>query len=156
MVKVFQFPLQKVLNLKEMIEETKAIELQNSKAFLKREQKKLENLETSKHYLLDIKTENDIKQTNLNLNNLQVSMEYISQLTDMISTQTINVNNSNKSVDKTRNNLIEASKNTKIIEKLRERHLEVYKKNNRKREVKKDSEIAIRVSMKNKVPGDIV
>ena len=154
MAKMFQFPLQKVLSLREMIEESRAITLENSRRALKQEQEKLQNLESRKESLLEEEKSNDMERMTLSLNDLRVSMQYISQLNDMISNQMQQVERSNELVQRERDNLLEASKDRKIVEKLRERHLANYIKSYRKKEMKKESEIALRVAVKNNTSGD--
>ncbi len=150
MAKSFHFPLQKVLEFKKTIEDTQAIALKKSQLSLDKESGHLNNLTQKKDALLNVKEDDCINSENLSLNKLQISSDYVSQLNDKISSQVQVVEKSNEIVDKERDDLIEASKNKKIVEKLREHQLTDYKINNRKKETTEESEVALRVVSKKK------
>jgi len=155
MAKSFHFPLQKVLKFKKTIEDIQAIALKKSQLSLDKENGYLNDLAQKKENLLNVKEDDDINSENLSLNKLQISSDYVSQLNDKISSQVKVVEKSYEIVDKERDDLIEVSKNKKIVEKLRERKLTSYLKNNRKKEMTKESEIALRIVSKKKNYGVI-
>jgi len=149
MGKSFQFPLQKVLNVRQIIEDRQAVALKKSQASLNREKKQLKDLSEKKHAQIEIDENVCTDQVKLSLNGLKVSVDYISQLNDKITSQIEVVKKSNEKMEEKREVLINASKDKKIVEKLRENQLTDYKIINRKNESKEESEIALRVVLKN-------
>lgn len=156
MAKSFHFPLQKVLDVRQITEDRQAISLKNSQMSLNKEKEQLENLAQKKDAQLKVDEDeyDNVDDVNLSLNELQVTVDYISQLNNRITNQIQVVEKSNGKVEKERDDLIEASKEKKIVEKLRERQLTNYKDNYRKKMMKEESEIALRVILKNKDNGN--
>lgn len=156
MAKSFHFPLQKVLDVRQITEDRQAISLKNSQMSLNKEKEQLENLAQKKDAQLKVDEDeyDNVDDVNLSLNELQVTVDYISQLNNRITNQIQVVEKSNGKVEKERDVLIEASKEKKIVEKLRERQLTNYKDNYRKKVTKEESEIALRVILKNKDNGN--
>ena len=154
MAKSFHFPLQKVLDVRQITEDKQAISLKNSQMSLNKEKEQLENLAQKKDAQLKVDEYDSVDDVNLSLNELQVTVDYISQLNNRITNQIQVVEKSNGKVEKERDVLIEASKEKKIVEKLRERQLTNYKDNYRKKGTKEESEIALRVILKNKDNGN--
>lgn len=156
MAKSFHFPLQKVLDVRQITEDRQAISLKNSQMSLNKEKEQLENLAQKKDAQLKVDEDeyDNVDDVNLSLNELQVTVDYISQLNNRITNQIQVVEKSNGKVEKERDVLIEASKEKKIVEKLRERQLTNYKDNYRKKMMKEESEIALRVILKNKDNGN--
>ena len=156
MAKSFHFPLQKVLDVRQVTEDRQAISLKNSQMSLNKEKEQLENLAQKKDAQLKVDEDeyDNVDDVNLSLNELQVTVDYISQLNNRITNQIQVVEKSNGKVEKERDVLIEASKEKKIVEKLRERQLTNYKDNYRKKMMKEESEIALRVILKNKDNGN--
>lgn len=154
MVKSFHFPLQKVLDVRKIVEDRRAVALKNSQSSLNREKKQLDNLAQKKHAQLKIDGNVCTDQVNISLNGLKVSVDYISQLNDKITSQIQVVEKSNEKMEEKRDVLIKASKEKKIVEKLREHQLTDYKIKNRKKESKEESEIALRVVSKNNDHGN--
>jgi len=154
MAKSFHFPLQKVLDVRQITEDRQAISLKNSQMSLNKEKEQLENLAQKKDAQLKVDEYDSVDDVNLSLNELRVTVDYISQLNNRITNQIQVVEKSNGKVEKERDDLIEASKEKKIVEKLRERQLTNYKDNYRKKVTKEESEIALRVVLKNKDNGN--
>ncbi len=154
MAKSFQFPLQKVLNLREIIEDSRAIVLKRSQAKLLQEKEELESLKEKKNTMLNQEQNNGSTNGSFSLRNIKISMDYISQLNDTIAHQMRRVRQTDEIVAKDRSVLIEASKNKKIVEKLRERRLEDYNKDCRRKETSKENEIAIRIMARNDWAGN--
>lgn len=154
MVKSFHFPLQKVLDVRQIVEDRQAVALKNSQSSLNTEKKRLDNLAQRKHAQLKIDENICTDQVNLSLNGLKISVDYISQLNDKIISQFQVVEKSNEKMEEKRDVLIKVSKEKKIVEILREHQLIDYKIKNRKKESKDESEIALRVVLKNKIRGN--
>ncbi|HCL00245.1 MAG TPA: flagellar export protein FliJ [Candidatus Marinimicrobia bacterium] len=154
MVKSFDFPLQKVLDIRQIGEDRQAVALKKSQMSFNKEKERLETLGKKKDTHLKTNGENSVDNGSISLNELKVSIDYISQLSDKITNQIKVVEKSNEKMEAERDVLINVSKGKKIVEKLRERQLTDYKTNYRKKESKEESEIALRVILKNKNHGN--
>ena len=140
MAKQFRFPLEKVLDYKKSIEDLKAGELNRSREKKKTEEDKLKYIEDKKEEIL---IEND-SQGNITINQLNITTDYLFQLNDQLEKGTARVLDANTEVENKLDNLNEASKDKKAVEKLRERKLSEHKILNKKVEIKKTDEIANR------------
>lgn len=145
MPKAFKFSLQKVLDVRKHKEEQKAIELFKAEQALNAEKSKLDTLKISKQKALDKKEEKKI-----DLTSIRIEHDYIVGLSDKIDKQTVQVQKVNKKVDKNRAHLIEAVKEKRAVEILKDRKQEIHKKEQNLEQAKVDNEIAIRISQKNK------
>jgi len=142
MHKTTQFPLQKVLNYRQTIEDTRGIILKQAQSLLHREEQKLDDLENHKDSVLNNNQKNIQEEKLLTTTTLLQTMDYIVQLNDKIEAQHNHVKKTSRKVEKNRNEYIQASKNRKVIEKLKEKFLTEYHKDFRKKELKQESEIA--------------
>jgi len=140
MAKQFRFPLEKILDYKKNIEDLKAGELNRSREKKKKEEDKLKYIEDKKEEIL---IEND-SQENMTINQLNIATDYLFQLNDQIEKGTAKVLDADTEVDNKLDNLNEASKDKKAVEKLRERKLSEHKIFKKKVERKKTDEIANR------------
>ena len=152
MAKAFHFNLQKVLNLRQMTEDLEAIRLHHAQATLFSDEKQLEQLTMEKTGVL--KTDPTCTNGSLSLNQLQVSMDYVFQLTNKIDDQKLVVDNSLNKVNDCRATLQEASQQKKIVEKLKGKKQFQYRQQLNKKQRKDESEIAIRISQQAK-NGDV-
>ena len=152
MAKAFHFNLQKVLNLRQMTEDLEAIRLHHAQATLFSDEKQLEQLTMEKTDVL--KTDPTRTNGSLSLNQLQVSMDYVFQLTNKIDDQKLVVDNSLNKVNDCRATLQEASQQKKIVEKLKGKKQFQYRQQLNKKQRKDESEIAIRISQQAK-NGDV-
>lgn len=151
MAKQFQFSLQKVLNIREKIEESRTISLKNSRDILEKERKELKNLETKKNNLLDNHNNTTSSNTSFSLTDFKISTDYALQLTKYIYDQWERVDEANKIVEKNRESLIEAVKNRKVMETLKEKKRAEFLKDYNKKLLKDESEVAIRIARKNNI-----
>jgi flagellar FliJ protein len=147
MSKSFQFPLQKVLNYRKSVEDKCVITLKRSQTALQQAEETLQAMEHTKDYFLDEQTG---KTAHVSLAELQVSTDYLKQINNMIDRQTIEVVKSEKTVEKDRAVLLNAAKERKITEKLRENKFAEYVTDSRKKELLANSEIALQVSARKK------
>jgi len=136
-VKVYRFPYQKILDVRKALEKNKKVELKNRLVELEHEKEKLRYLESEKEGTFDITEDNSITD-------LRIKADYIHQLNDMIDKQLERIADFSRRVDETRKELIEVNKEKKIMERLEESHRLEYTKNQRKEELKLNSEIALR------------
>lgn len=140
MAKQFRFPLEKVLDYKKNIEDLKVGELNRSREKKKTEEDKLKYIENQKEEIL---IEND-SQENMTINQLNITADYLFQLNDQLEKGTARVLDANTEVENKLDNLNEASKDKKAVEKLRDRKLSEHKMLEKKVERKKTDEIANR------------
>ena len=126
MARAFLFSLQKVLDVRRHREEQRTIELGKANRKLQTEQSKLERLNTEKEKHLNTRGAENAKKPDLN--SLMINGSYLRQLSENIDSQEIQVYNSKKKTEERREELIAAVKKKKIVEKLRERKVEEYKK----------------------------
>jgi len=140
MAKQFRFPLEKVLDYKKNIEDLKAGELNRSRKKKKEEEDKLKYFVDKKEEIL---IEND-SQGNMTINQLNIATDYLLQLNDQLEKGTAKVLDADAKVENKLDNLNEASKNKKAVEKLRERKLREHNIMKKKVERKTTDEIANR------------
>jgi len=82
------------------------------------------------------------------LNELKVKKDYLLHLNKNIETQKKEVQSSNKKVDENREELLFASKDKKVLEKLKSKYYENYKKMKNLKENKQEDEVAGRIASK--------
>ncbi len=140
MAKQFRFPLEKVLDYKKNIEDLKAGELNHSRGKKKKEEEKLKSIEEKKQDTII----EDGSRENMTLNQLNISTDYLLQLNAQIEKGEERVLDADTEVENKLEHLIEASKNKKVVEKLRERKLGEHKILEKKVERKQADEIANR------------
>ncbi len=142
----FQFPLQRVLNIREIIEETKSLELKRSQSKLEKDKNQLTALNDRKNEMLSETRSITMDGDKLTINSLQISSNYVSQLSESIKGKLQTVEQSSQVVEKDRNNVLKASRDKKIVEILKEQHLENYISELNKSEEKEESEISLRLT----------
>ena len=147
MPKKFTFSLENILKYRKNLQNNKMIKLHNTKILLETEKEKLSEIETLKSQTLKSgKIENPQK---INLLNRQIFHEYVDQINDNISQQNLTINNSRKKVIEATEELNDETKRKKILEKLKEKHLDEFKIDIRRKEEKDNSELALRKSFFN-------
>lgn len=147
MAKSFNFPLQKVLDVRKHTEDRKAVELGLAQEVLMKKKDKLDLLRRNKESVLK-----DVK-LKISLGQLKIKSEYIEQINYMIQNQKTQVKKSNEKVAKKRNYLLEAVKDKKAVEILKDRHIENVRKTRKLAESKIENETAIRMVMRTKEDG---
>ncbi len=147
MTKAFNFSLQKVLDVRAMVEDAKAIDLQKAQAETQLEKQKLASTQAEKDAIVQSKTKNNQDQ-NITLHSLNNRMAYVEQLTDEIVKQGKVVVKSEESTEEQRVAFVQASKEKMVMEKLKEHHKEVFKRKVNQEQVKSESEVAARIARK--------
>lgn len=147
MPRAFSFPLQKVLDVRQHVEDQRAIELGQAKQELFKEQQLLNHLQMLKEKALNI-SEEELTQA-LHLSKIQMLESYLIQLNEKIDVQKKLIKTKKSEVNKKRRELLKASQEKKIVEKLKERQLEVHRKSVRLQENKIIDEVALRVTQRN-------
>lgn len=147
MAKSFNFPLQKVLDVRKHTEDRKAVELGLAQETLMKKKDKLDLLRKNKESVLK-----DVR-LKISLGQLKIKSEYIEQVNYMIQNQKAQVKKSTKNVAKKRDYLLEAVKDKKAVEILKDRHIENVRKTRKLAESKIENETAIRMVMRTKEDG---
>lgn len=132
-----------MLKYRRNVENAKILALERSRNTLENDQAQLNSLEHKKNHHLGESTER-LNRRRLSLDQLKVAADYMEQLNDEIESQARKVAESNGKVSNDRDALLKASKDRKILAKLREKHAVRQKKQMQKAAVKKESEIALR------------
>ncbi|HCW75670.1 MAG TPA: hypothetical protein DHU63_03935 [Candidatus Marinimicrobia bacterium] len=146
-----RFALQKILDLKELIVESRAVELEKSKQDLNDKQYELESMQYNKSQTLV--SNGDIQRSGAVLNpmQLQLSRDYVVQLTAHIEKQVKTVAESSSRVSDQHQALIKVNQEKRALEILRSKHLDEYKKEVQKKERSEESEVALRLQGSHKL-----
>ena len=144
MAKRFRFSLQKVLDLREHREEQKAIELGKAKAELQKKEQVLNRLKKEKNRQINESKWYQSEQPDLNA--IRVAGSYVEQLNTAINQTKQQVNEKNKKVEIRRTELLSAVKDKKIVEMLKKKKIEEYKREVLHQERKNEDELAIRMT----------
>ena len=149
MSKSYSFSLQKVFDYRKRIEESKALDLSRERMNLNRKMQEYDLLKDRKEKALQNKKKSDSSEK-LDLNNLKINKDYIVQINNEITDQSKKVAVANANVEQSREKLIEATKDKKILEKLNDRKYEEYRKYQKQIQNKKDDDVAGRIALQNK------
>jgi flagellar FliJ protein len=122
----FIFRLQPVLNVKIQMEDSLKNELGKATQRLETEARLLQRLETAR----DMHTSqmNEKSEKGSNIKELRDYSSYIFYIDSQISIQKDNVNSARENVDKYREMLIKAVQEKEMLQKLRDRQLEIWQK----------------------------
>lgn len=145
MTKSFNFPLQKVLDVRTMVEDAKAIELQKAQAEIEREKQHLARIQSEKDALIGEASVAGEKGE-ISLQSLNNRREYVEQLSTQIEEQGETVAKSQEAAEEQRLAFVQASKEKMVIEKLKEHHKDAFRKKMNQDQVKNESEVASRIS----------
>lgn len=154
MSKGFNFSLEKVLEIRQYQENKQALKLHNSKKVLKTEEQKLDTLKDNKKSTINHQKNKTVKDYTININELRITQDYLNQLNTYIEQQNKRVRDSDAAVRGELQRLKEAVKDKKIVEKLKERYLDEFKKSKNLQENKMQDEIAIRQQNKSRKDND--
>jgi flagellar FliJ protein len=152
MPKKFNFPLQRVLVVRQHEEEQKAIELSKARSILDRENEKLMNLANNKEEFFD---QGSRRRQRTDVHHLRLETDYLNQLNNAIFNQTRTVQKNEKAVQKRTDELRAAIQKKRIVEILKEHKLEDYKTELSREQLKRDNEIAIRMEHSKKNKGEV-
>jgi len=135
----FNFKLQSVLDLKVQMEDNKKNEFGSAVQKLEYEKKVLENIKHEKEKNINV-FGNELKNK-AKVSTIRQINSYISLLGQKIEVQKENVNKASNIVDKKREELLEAVKERKIMDKLKEKEYCLFLKQELKEEQKIIDEI---------------
>lgn len=127
------------------MENHKAVELGKAQSEHDKEKNKLNDLKSEKNKALESAKNTYVKQQKLDLNRLRINDDYVSQLSTRISGQEKKVDSTANEVDKRRTDLLHAARDKKVVEMLKDRYLDQYKRLRNQEEAKKEGEVAIRM-----------
>ncbi len=150
--KMTKSPLQKVLNWRRGVVRSRTVALSNSQSELEKQEQILQVMRQNKASLLDIRDDGDGEST-ISLARLQVALDYMLQLNEAIAQQRDTIGEAAKKVDSDRDALLEAAKEKKVVEKLRDNKLADEMHEVRKKQRKLESETALRMVTKRTVTG---
>ena len=142
-----QFPYKKVLEYRERIEDSKAQQLNKSQRSLSKELEKLNQLKNTKDQSMIDTNDND----DMSIHGLKVFTDYIYQLNNYLNTQETVVEKQLETVEDDRKKLGSATKEKKIIEKLKEKHKKEVNKAIKKKEMKLSDEKVISLYIQKEV-----
>lgn len=145
----FKFRLQKILEHRETIENIKKGEFAKKQSELNHEIEKLNILQNKRNIISKQKTDS----TNTTINELQKYSNYLFILDKQIETQVLVIEEMKKKVEEVREELIEATKDKKIIEKLKLRDYQEFLYEEKKEEEKANDQFVSYNSSMN-VMGD--
>ena len=137
--------LQKILDLKELIVESRAVELEKANQDLVHKRDQLTSMQNSKDSTLNSTGDFQHSGATMNPLQLQLSRDYVVQLSDRIKNQEKAVAETNTKVSDQREALVKANQEKKILELLKAKHMVEYKKEVQKKEMLDESEIALRL-----------
>ena len=120
-MKKFYFQYDNILEFKKKNEESIKNRLGAAFSELEDEKKRLSELENNKHACYD--NMNKLMLHGTDIANLKVHDLFISKLNNKIELQTSSIYNCNSRIHQIRQELIKASKEVKVFEKLKEHHL---------------------------------
>lgn len=138
---MFVFSLQSVLDYRKNIEEKILGEFSEKKRELELEKLKLINLINERANLLDELRK--MQNKSLHVDDIARRISYVEQLRENEKQQNIIIAQVSEQLEAKRNELLEAVKKTKIMEKLKERHVEQYENDERAYEQKNYDEMAV-------------
>lgn len=124
---MYKFPLKAVLKHRKYLEENLQKELGALKRLLADERKKLSDIKDAKRkYTKELQFK---QQKAISVSDSLLYIRFIDRLSRSFDVQTDRVFQSEKNVDKKRNELLEALKKKKVLEKLKEKGIETYNQN---------------------------
>lgn len=153
-MKTPRFSLQKILNLKELLVESHAVELEKSRQDLDQKRNQLESMQVNKNQTLANNVSNHQSGAALKPMLLQLSRDYLVELSTRIEHQEKTVTESTTRVANQHQTLIKANQEKKALEILRSKHLIEYKKALNKKEQLEESEIALRIRGPQRTDGN--
>lgn len=127
----FKFKMERVLNYKETIEDHKKNEFGTAQENLNNEEKKLNDIT---QYKENLKTEKNLSANSTNAGNLAMYHNYINELEFKIKSQEKIVVKSQKEVEEAKEEMVDAVREKKMFEKLKEKEYEKHLYETQKKE----------------------
>lgn len=154
MSKRFQFDFQRLLNLRERIEEQKAHELAEAKNKQQQNEKSLQKLlNTRENLMLSVEAAKRRKAAE-SIAKFQMMSGYMSQLGDDIKSRHLQTEKSRSETEDKRKALLKAVQSKEVMNNLRDKQRDQFRKLQNQRDLGEESEIALRMFF-HKEDGDI-
>jgi len=147
MSKAFRFPLQRILNFKDKIADEKSRHFQRSLAEVEREKQELAEIESTKTAALSEQRSRE-NEEQVSLRDIRLAESHVSQLNDRMEQQEKTIAQRKVAAESARQELLKATKEKRVIEKLRERQFAEHLRNERQRETVVENELAIRITQR--------
>jgi len=147
MSKVFRFPLQRILNFKDKIADEKSRHFQRSLAEVEREKRELVEIESTKTAALSEQRSLE-NEEQVSLRDIRLADSHVAQLNDRMEAQEQAIAQRRTEAENARQELLKATKEKRVIEKLRERQLAEHLRSERQRETVEENELAIRITQR--------
>lgn len=141
----FHFSLEKILKLRESLENSRATELERSRQALDKEENTLSDMQNEKERHLKSKNR---KNSRINLLDLSISEGYLETLNNGLDEQSKQVEKSRDKMNDDREKLTQASRDKKVMENLKDKRWQGYKRDLNKKELLLNSELALRMGSK--------
>jgi len=141
----FHFSLEKILKLRESLENSRATELERSRQALDKEENTFSDMQNEKERHLKSKNR---KNSRINLLDLSISEGYLETLNNGLDEQSKQVEKSRDKMNDDREKLTQASRDKKVMENLKDKRWQGYKRDLNKKELLLNSELALRMGSK--------
>jgi flagellar FliJ protein len=141
MARKFKFSLEKLLDVRKHKENEKSIKLSNARYALQEEKQKLNHLQQNKKAFLSQAN----NKTVANIREITMRHHYMLQLNTKIENQNEQVSDFNKKVEFRKGKLVEAMKDVKAVETLKEHQFDAYQKEANQKIQKQEDEAALRI-----------
>ncbi|WP_276206987.1 flagellar export protein FliJ [Natranaerobius trueperi] len=140
-MKKFHFSLDRVLRVKEINEDKKKDEFQRAQKYKDQIEKQLNELKQSKESI--IKELNDTQKNPVQIQYLKTYHNYLSSLDEQITNQSYKLQIAEKELKHVRQEWIDAKQEKRVLEKLKERHYQEFRKESLKQEQKVLDEMTV-------------
>ncbi len=133
MPKGFEFRFENLLSFKVKKEDEAKMQLSEAVQAMEKEKNKLDNLENQYEHALQ--RWNDSTKQQFRVSEIQLTSNHIQWLADIIESQQNILQNAEENMEKCRLILVEAKKETRKFEKIKEKDFEVFQQNEQKMEI---------------------
>ena len=141
----YKFSYQKILDVRQIQEDQKSSEVASAQNELEKEKDELSKLEDEKSSTL--KDNGNDSQNSLDL---MRKNSFMNRVNDNIDKQKLKIEEKEETLSNKKNELLEASKSRKIIDKLKESDLKKYNIEQSRKEQNQIDEIGANIALKNK------
>jgi flagellar protein FliJ len=141
----YKFSYQRILDVRQIQEDQKSSEVASAQNELNNELDELSKLEAKKFSVL-----NDEEHLTDNTLELMRQNSYVNQVNENIEKQRVRIEKKEKNLNSKQDELLEASKSRKIMDKLKKSDLEKYNIDQNRKEQNQIDEIGANIALKNR------
>lgn len=141
----YKFSYQRILDVRQIQEDQKSSEVASAQNELNNELDELSKLEEKKFSVL-----NDEEHLTDNTLELMRQNSYVNQVNENIEKQRVRIKKKEKNLNSKQDELLEASKSRKIMDKLKKSDLEKYNIDQNRKEQNQIDEIGANIALKNR------